>query len=457
MPKLKAKKPTRPAPRSHTPVTLAGLHADPQNRRLHPDRNIALIAASLREVGSARSIVIDETNAVLAGNGVLEAAPQVGISKLQIVDVEGDTILAVRRRGLTKDQKRALALYDNRTGELSEWNAEQLRADAAGGLDLTAFFSELAGFRTLLANDVDAHACRMYAKNLHSPIDSRDIRTLTTDMLLARIGLRSGALDVFEGSPPCTAFSTAGHRANGWGQFTNHAGTVQANVEDLFFDWLRLLEGLRPRAFVAENVTGLVKGVAKGYFKMILRQMKQSGYRTEARILDAQWLGVPQCRGRVIFIGIREDLNAAPRFPTPLPYHYSVRDALPWLTSVRCTAFNRAAVELVDARPTAITRIDGASYFVQDGAYPSKWSSASLPSPAIMAGRVTNVRHDPDRRKFTIDELKRLCSFPIDYDLTGAYSKQWARLGNSVPPLMAAAIGAAVRDVLLEVDARARP
>jgi hypothetical protein len=99
-----------------------------------------MIVAALRQVGAARSIVIDEQNGVLAGNGVLEAAAQAGISKLRVVDVDGDTIVAVRRRGLTDAQKRDLAIYDNRTAELAEWNLDQLRADAANGLEFQPFF-----------------------------------------------------------------------------------------------------------------------------------------------------------------------------------------------------------------------------------------------------------------------------------------------------------------------------
>ena len=370
-----------------------------------------MIAAALRDVGAARSIVIDETNEVLAGNGVLEALPQTGISKLRVVDVDGDTLVAVRRRGLTPEQKRALAIYDNRTGELAEWNVEQLRIDLSAGLDLQSFFSaeevaallkiveapdvfksvdeniqtdhvcpkcgyewsrprmkppyqplmmadvinaplnglthvstfsgaggtclgfRLAGFQTLWANDIEDHARQCYSANLSSPIDGRDIRHLRPEDILQAIGLKVGDLNVFEGSPPCTTFSTAGQRHKGWHKNREHAGITQSNIEDLFFEWLRLLEGLRPRAFVAENVAGLVKGIAKGYFKDILRRMKVLGYQTEAQLIDAQWLGVPQQRTRVIFIGVREDLQQRPVFPRPQSYRYSVRDALPWITA----------------------------------------------------------------------------------------------------------------------------
>jgi hypothetical protein len=123
------------------PLTLAALAPDPHNRRRHPARNVDMIAAALRSVGAARSIVIDEANEVLAGNGVLEGAAAAGLSKLQVVEADGETIVAVRRRGLTPDQKRDLALFDNRAAELAEWNPDQLAIDAAAGL-LAPFFFE---------------------------------------------------------------------------------------------------------------------------------------------------------------------------------------------------------------------------------------------------------------------------------------------------------------------------
>ena len=91
------------------------------------------------------------------------------------------------------------------------------------------------------------------------------------------------------------------------------------------------MEGIKPKVFVAENVSGLVKGVAKGYFKEILSKLKECGYNVRTRLLDAQWLGVPQRRQRLFFIGVRDDLGIEPAFPKPLPYRYSVRDACPWI------------------------------------------------------------------------------------------------------------------------------
>lgn len=101
-----------------------------------------MVVDALKHVGAARSIVIDEDNIILAGNGVTAAAAKAGITKLRVIDAGGDELIAVRRTGLTAEQKRALAIYDNRTAELATWNMDQLAADHAAGLDFKSFFSD---------------------------------------------------------------------------------------------------------------------------------------------------------------------------------------------------------------------------------------------------------------------------------------------------------------------------
>src|SRR5262245_35944245 len=133
--------PRPPAAQDAPPTTLADLRPDARNRRKHGPRNLAMLTAALRDVGASRSIVIDEAGEILAGNGVVTAASEAGLTKVRVVDAEGDTIIAVRRSGLSAEQKRALAIYDNRTSELAEWDWPQLAADLAGGLSLDAWWT----------------------------------------------------------------------------------------------------------------------------------------------------------------------------------------------------------------------------------------------------------------------------------------------------------------------------
>ena len=97
--------------------------------------------SSLQEVGASRSIVIDEDNIILAGNGVIEAAGIAGIENVRVIEADGNEIIAVKRKGLTPEQKTRLALWDNRAAELAEWDVEQLQIEFDAGM-LDGMFSE---------------------------------------------------------------------------------------------------------------------------------------------------------------------------------------------------------------------------------------------------------------------------------------------------------------------------
>lgn len=152
------------------PTHIKDLIEDPHNRRKHNPRNLGMVADSLQAVGAARSIVIDERNEILAGNGVVEAAGQVGITNVRVVEADGNTIVAVRRKGLTDEQKRALAIYDNRTAELAEWDVDQLRLDKNDGLDLASFFTD-DELKDVLGEDEDHAAAAIETMEVQQPSD----------------------------------------------------------------------------------------------------------------------------------------------------------------------------------------------------------------------------------------------------------------------------------------------
>lgn len=154
----------------------------------------------------------------------------------------------------------------------------------------------MAGFRELLAVEWDDNAVQTFKLNFPEvPIYHGDIGKLSVDEVLQLTGLKPGELDVLDGSPPCQGFSTAGKRE--FGDTRNQ----------LFREYVRLLRGLRPKAFVMENVSGMVKGKMKLIFAEVLRELKASGYAVKARLLNAMYFGVPQSRERMIFIGVRDD------------------------------------------------------------------------------------------------------------------------------------------------------
>lgn len=340
----------------------------------------------------------------------------------------------------------------------------------------------MAGFKVVWANEFVPIAQQSYKANARPDciLDGRDIRKVHPDEIMKATGLKKGELGIFDGSPPCQAFSTAGKREKGWGtEKTYEHGAKQCN-ETLFDDYVRLLRGLMPKVFIAENVSGLVKGTAKGYFLEILAALKDSGYRVQCKLLDAQWLGVPQTRQRVIFMGVRNDLGIDPVYPKPLPYRYTVRDALPEIgiavhdtggTHSFGTTTDHPAPAVMAQRTSLFHELGGLKktecsnrpsptitatqcrMIVGNDAFKPKWGSLNQASPTIMSGGPHGgsgkIEIANQRRKFTIDEVKRICAFPDDFELIGSYAQQWARLGNSVPPVMMQAIATVVRDQIL--------
>lgn len=337
---------------------------------------------------------------------------------------------------------------------------------------------EWAGYQILMASEFVPAAQATYRAN-HPGVflDVRAIRELTAEQILSQTGRERGDIDVLEGSPPCAAFSSSGRRDASWGKVRKYSDSdTKQRVDDLFFEFARLVDGVRPRVFVAENVSGLVKGRAKGYFKQIFAKLAACGYRVEARMLDAQWLGVPQSRQRLIFIGVRDDLGLEPAFPSPLAYRYSVRDAIPGITAVHGNKERRPTRRSPNLpAPTVLSgnsrngRVDGDTD-ISDFAIGVEWDRLapgkkgrylnlikpvpSEPCPSITAAgggsSTASVVHPSERRKFTIPELRRICGFPDDFVLTGTYAQQWERLGRAVPPPMMRAVAETIATQILD-------
>lgn len=317
----------------------------------------------------------------------------------------------------------------------------------------------LAGCRVVYASEFVPAASATYAANTGPGtfLDTRDVREITGEDLLEKVGIDVGELDILDGSPPCSPFSTAGKRSAHWGQVVDYSGLEQ-RTDDLFYEFARLVDEVRPRAFVAENVPGLVSGAAKGYFKEIFRALQSAGpgYRVKARILNAAHYGVPQDRRRLIFVGLRDDSAAPfgsvrrpvygyPSHPAPLSYTYSLRDALPYVEAQCGGPFGTTALYSSAISPSKTL-----------GASPSTGNGASPPAMVVgggptvdeetghdlrVIGRAINRRLPGVEIRFlSLAELRLLASFPADFALTGTFAQRWERIGRAVPPLLMKAI-----------------
>lgn len=314
---------------------------------------------------------------------------------------------------------------------------------------------KIAGFEVVWANEFIPAAARTYEANFPGTIlDRRDIRTVQAEEILAAANLKKGELDLFDGSPPCDPFSISGKREKKWGKVKNYSTTNQ-RTDDLSFEYIRLLEGLKPKVFVMENVAGLLYGTAKGYFKDILQRLKGCGYRVAVRLLDAQWLGVPQMRQRTIFVGVREDLPFEPVHPKPFPYRFNLRDAFGETDELAGEAyFPKPRTKLYKLWHWTVENNKYCFDDAHSGIYGTKSMfnhrrvSFDLPCPTIMQGS-RHLYHPMKPRTLSIPELKRAASFPHDFNFTGTFAHSWERIGNCVPPLMMSAVAAAIRDSIL--------
>jgi len=157
-----------------------------------------------------------------------------------------------------------------------------------------------AGYEVQLAIDFEENAVRTYADNFpETLVWQKNIRDITGKMILDELGIKKGELDLFDGSPPCTPFSSAGKRTKGWNTSYKHSSeSTSQRADDLFFEYTRLIGELNPKAFVGENVRGLILGKARGYFNLILREMKSLGYEVKVFDVMAKDFEVPLTRLR---------------------------------------------------------------------------------------------------------------------------------------------------------------
>lgn len=309
---------------------------------------------------------------------------------------------------------------------------------AGGGGSLTGYM--MAGYRDLLAVEWDDNAVATLRANYPDlDIYHGDIAKLTVDEVLERTGLQPGQLDILDGSPPCQGFSTAGKRL------------MDDPRNQLFREYVRLLRGLRPKVFVMENVSGMVKGKMKLVFVEILKELKASGYRVSAKLLNAMYFHVPQSRERMIFIGVRDDLGIEPSHPKAEGKPVTVREA--WV-SVPYDDPPRLSPKLASIISRVPVWGDGGD--VLGSFFSTKRLSFEHPSRTLIKGN-TGTRacyiHPSEDRAITGAEVRRIASFIDSYQVPGGYKNLMERIGNSVPPLFMEAIARHIRrEILAKVD-----
>ena len=341
---------------------------------------------------------------------------------------------------------------------------------AGGGGSSTGY--RLAGGEVLAINEFIESAQETYKANYpNSYIFKDDIRNLTGEMILNKIELKKGELDILDGSPPCSSFSMAGKREKGWGEIKKYsrADKIFQQTDDLFENFIRILNDIQPKVFVCENVKGLTQGkssqiLGSSQYDMftsqeetILHSFISCGYNVRYKVLNARNFGVPQNRERIIFIGVRKDININITFPDKESNDILLEDAIKDLDILKEDLVNTYISKTTNAYKLLLQMSEGenASKYHPKGHYFSlirlsnKKVAGTLQASHATTNGCSHI-HPLENRKLCIKELKRIMSFPDDYKLTGNFEQNWERLGRAVPPLLMKAIASHIYKTILK-------
>jgi DNA (cytosine-5)-methyltransferase 1 len=335
----------------------------------------------------------------------------------------------------------------------------------AGGLDLGV---EAAGCRVAAAVEHDADAALTMEKNFHhlaSPVIRRDIAAVPTREILQRAGLKASQRpDLLVGGPPCTPFSKSGF-------WLEHKRAGLDPGASLLQAYTRVLAEARPQVFILENVYALTYNnrASRPAYERLLREISAAGYHFRAKVLNAADYGVPQVRPRLFIVGSR-DSSALPQLPEPDHTGVWERRLSGGGTKPHVTAGQALAGLESEPEPGEVVRGqyahllpgippgDNYLYYTAERGYPEpafRWRSRywsfllkldpRRPSPTIQAQPGPNVGpFHWDSRRLRVSEIKRLFTFPDEFDLAGTRQSIQAQLGNAVPPLLSQQVAAQV-------------
>lgn len=308
---------------------------------------------------------------------------------------------------------------------------------------------KLAGFDVVGCNEIDPRMAAVYKKNLNPKFmyieDIRDF--VARDDYPPQLY----SLDILDGSPPCSSFSTSGVREKLWGvEHKFREGQKKQVLDTLFFDFIKLGKKLKPKVIVAENVPALAKGNAINYFHKIINDMEDAGYYVAIHVLDASLMGVPQKRKRLFFIALRNDLiKYVEKKDTlfgeepclnfnfceePIP----LRDFADYKgdkINKDCANYKYWRLKIKGERAICDVkrRIGG-----KEGSFNHLFVVPDAPLPTIVASSYHKMMHWAKPIYLSAREIALGSSFPLDYDFGGQHPEYIC--GMSVPPIVIANI-----------------
>lgn len=326
----------------------------------------------------------------------------------------------------------------------------------AGGL---ALGMEKAGFKSVLLNEFDKHACQTLRENRPK------WNVIEGDISNVDFTEYKNQIDILSGGFPCQAFSYAGKKLG----FEDTRGT-------LFFEFARAVKETNPKVIVAENVRGLLKHENGNTLAAIKNVIDELGYElVDPRVLKAVFYQVPQKRERLFLIGIRKDISDYVEFKWPSPYKriMTMRDALKagdlYSTDVPPSEgqkYPKRKAEILSKVPQGGYWRDlpdklqreymQKSYFLGGGktgmARRLSWDEPSLTLTCSPAQKQTERCHPEETRPLTVREYARIQTFPDDWTFSGPLTAQYKQIGNAVPVNLAYAVGRSLIALLNDIE-----
>jgi len=333
---------------------------------------------------------------------------------------------------------------------------------AGGGGSSTGY--KLAGGNVLVVNEFVDAAVDTYKENYpDTPVIKDDIKKLTGKDFLELAKISKGELDILDGSPPCSAFSIAGKREKGWDKTKKYSDDKQVeNIEDLFFEFIRIANDIQPKIIIGENVAGITMGEAKEYYNRIINEFSNIGYEAVGKVLNSADYGTPQARQRCFFVAIRNDIMGkiglnfmnmeSEVYPVPSGTKVTLKQAIDniqndpeeekMLLDFVQGSFQKKWIELLEFNPTKHLKPSDPKYIEinpKQSMFNMIRPCPDLPCPTVtQAGQkmgLSGVFHYAKNRKLTIQELKRVMGLPDDFKLSGKFDQQAERVGRMVAPL----------------------
>ena len=346
---------------------------------------------------------------------------------------------------------------------------------AGGGGSSTGY--RLAGGKVVAINEFVEEAVATYSRNFpDTKVILGDIKNITGDDLLKIGNLKKGELDILDGSPPCSAFSSSGKGKKGWNKEKKYSdGKTVTNIEDLFLEYIRIAEDIQPKVIVAENVEGITSRAAIEKLRDFVTGFERisPGYKMVYQVMDASKFGVPQSRMRTFFVGIRNDVfttlgleeyELARRvYPMPTTSDgVSIASAIEGIDNDPAevqmlldfceTSFQKKFVETMPFNPVKVLKPGPVNGKVS--CFNMKRPAPRKPSPTLtqmgQQRSASGVMHYAANRKLTIKEMKRIMSLPDDYELTGTFDQQAERIGRMVAPKMMSALATSIYENILK-------